>query len=743
MKVLPERLWKDVMRQSLTMAEVEEDFTLQQGSHIPMNRNDLLWTVTTVLALAIVIALAFLNWRGVQTTNRRAIETRNLAGHLRRILQLTDEAETGQRGYLLTAENAYLEPYTNAVRKLPAEIGKLQASTEGRHYQHEFQELRQLITDKMAELKQTIELRRGAGFSAALAVVQTNRGKQIMDRIRALTVELEDDIDADANAQAREVTNRARDAALITSAAVLTLFTLFALAAYQIRQQREMAEASSRAKGAFLASMSHELRTPLNAIIGYSEMLVEEAQDAAQSSLIPDLTKIQLAGKHLLMLINSVLDLSKIEAGKMDLYVESFCVSTLVEEVSSVIRPLAEKNGNQLHIQIAPDIGSIHNDQTKLRQTLYNLLSNACKFTQNGSVTFTARREGSNGQEHLVFTVSDTGIGMTPAQVQQLFQPFTQADSSVSRRFGGTGLGLALSQNFVQMLGGTLSVESRPQVGSTFTVRILVSTVGAEARDAQTIAPEPAPATGSLILAIDDEPTVGELLSRSLAKQGFRVHPAYTGEEGIRLARKLRPAAITLDVMMPGMDGWTVLSVLKADQELSEIPVIMLTINDNQNLGYTLGATDYLSKPIDRERLLSVLMRYRSTEPASALVVEDDADSRELLRRALEGEGWKVRTAENGRAALAAVAEQRPGVILLDLMMPEMDGFEFVSLLRQQPEGRNIPIIVITAKDLSAEERLRLNGYVSRVLQKGAFQVEDLLSEVSRLVITRVRKSTG
>jgi CheY-like chemotaxis protein/nitrogen-specific signal transduction histidine kinase len=539
------------------------------------------------------------------------------------------------------------------------------------------------------------------------------------------------------------VTNRAREAALITSTAVLTLFALFASAGYQIRRQREIAEASNQAKSAFLASMSHELRTPLNAIIGYSEMLVEEAQDTAQSSFIPDLTKIQLAGKHLLMLINSVLDLSKIEAGKMDLYVESFHVSTLMEEVSSVIRPLAEKNGNRLITQIPPDIGSIHSDGTKLRQTLYNLLSNACKFTQNGSVTFTARRDADNGQERLVFTVVDTGIGMTPAQVQQLFQPFTQADSSVSRRFGGTGLGLALSQRFVQMLGGELSVESRPQAGSTFTVRIPVNTAGMETRDAQSVTTEPATASENLVLAIDDEPSVGDLLTRSLAKYGFRVHVAHTGEEGIRLARKLRPVAITLDVMMPGMDGWTVLSVLKADDELRDIPVVMLTISDSQNLGYTLGATDYLSKPIDRDRLLSVLLRYRNAEPASALVVEDDPDSRELLRRALEGEGWKVRTAENGYAALEAVAEQRPGVILLDLMMPEMDGFEFVPALRQRPENRTIPIIVITAKDLTTDDRLRLNGYVSRILQKGAFQIEDLLSEVSRLVITRVRAKSS
>lgn len=721
------------------MAESVDELTPEQKAPIPVNRNDVLWAGTAGLALLIVIALALFNWRGIQLTNKRAVSTRELAGNLRKILRLTDEAETGQRGYLLRAQDDYLEPYNNAVQQLPQEISKLQSNVEGQPHRKQINELTRLIADKLTELKQTLDLRRTAGLPAALAVMQTDRGKRAMDRIRVLITSFEEDIDASANAQARDVTRRARDAAVLTSAASLTLFTLFAGAYLQLRRQREAAEAANHAKSVFLASMSHELRTPLNAIIGYSEMLVEEAEDSAQSSLVPDLTKIQLAGKHLLMLINSVLDLSKIEAGKMDLYVEPVGVVALTEEVASVVRPLADKNGNRLVLQLDPHAGSIQSDGTKLRQTLYNLLSNACKFTQDGSITFAVRREKENTQEAVVFTVKDTGIGMTPTQIERSFQPFTQADSSTSRRFGGTGLGLALSRRFVQMLGGSLLVESRPKVGSTFTVRIPVNLVSEKAYGARTVIAEPAPAN-NLVLAIDDEPSVEELLSRSLAKHGFRVHPAYTGEEGIRLARKLRPVAITLDVMMPGMDGWMVLSVLKADAELRDIPVIMLTISDNQNLGYTLGATEYLSKPIDRERLLSVLMRYRTAESAtSALIVEDDSDSRELLRRALEGEGWKARTAENGRVALDLIAEQRPGVILLDLMMPEMDGFEFVSALRQQPEQRNIPIIVITAKDLTIDDRARLNGYVSRILQKRAFQIEDLLSEVSRLVTTRVR----
>ncbi len=516
-----------------------------------------------------------------------------------------------------------------------------------------------------------------------------------------------------------------------------TFATQSALAIENARLFRQL-DVANRHKSEFLASMSHELRTPLNAIIGYSEMLQEEAADLEQEALVPDLRKINAAGKHLLELINAVLDLSKIEAGKMDLHVEPFGVATLVTEIAAVVRPLAEKNRNRLETRCDPRAGEMRADLTKVRQALFNLLSNACKFTEQGTVILTAAREAAPGGDQIVFTVTDTGIGMTEEQLARLFQEFTQAEASTSRRYGGTGLGLALSRRLCRLMGGDVTVESAPGRGSTFTIRLPAEVVDPAApAAAHADAPE-GPEGGSLVLVIDDDPAVRELMGRFLGRERFRVAQAAGGEEGLRLARTLRPDAITLDVMMPGLDGWAVLTALKADPATADIPVVMLTIVDDRSHGYALGATEYLTKPIDRERLLGVLARYRRDR--AVLVVEDDAALRELVRRMLEREGYAVMEATDGRDAIERIRERAPGVILLDLMMPVMDGFEFLAELRREGAWREIPVIVLTAKDLSAEERERLNGSVTRILAKGAYDREALLGEVRALVSASVRR---
>ncbi len=496
-------------------------------------------------------------------------------------------------------------------------------------------------------------------------------------------------------------------------------------------KSREL-EVASRHKSEFLANMSHELRTPLNAIIGYSEMLQEEAEDQHAESFIPDLRRIHAAGKHLLELINAVLDLSKIEAGKMELYLEPFEVAPLVRDVAAVLEPLAQKNANRVEVECPPDVGAMRADLTKLRQALFNLLSNACKFTERGTVSLAVTRQASAEGDTIVFAVSDTGIGMTPEQMTRLFEEFGQADASTTRRYGGTGLGLALSRRLCRMMGGDITVTSETGRGSTFTIR-LPAEVTETKREPHPPAPrEPAPAGASAVLVIDDDAAVRDLMARFLGKEGFRIVTAASGEDGLRLARELRPDVITLDVLMPGMDGWSVLAALKADAELADIPVVMLTMLDDRNLGYALGAADYLTKPIERERLVSVLGRYRQDLPV--LVVDDDPDFRELARRMLEREGYTVIEADNGRAALDRLHDGLPGVVLLDLMMPEMDGFDFVAAVRDEPAWRSVPIVVITAKDLSAEDHERLNGYVARVLQKGALSRETLLGQVRDLV---------
>jgi PAS domain S-box-containing protein len=509
--------------------------------------------------------------------------------------------------------------------------------------------------------------------------------------------------------------------------------------AEQMEKEKQAADAANQAKSSFLANMSHELRTPLNAILGYSEMLQEEAEDKGQEDFLPDLAKIHAAGTHLLELINAVLDISKIEAGKMELYLETFSVAKIAQDVAAIIHPLTQKNGNELCTRVAEDIGTMHADLTKVRQTLFNLLSNACKFTHNGEVWMDLTRETASGGDWIVFRVTDSGIGMTRDQMDKLFEAFTQADSSTTRRFGGTGLGLAISRSFCRMMGGDITVDSELGKGCTFTVRLPARVVDPKDQ-VKRLATAVSDANLGAVLVIDDDPRVHDMLQRSLAKEGLQVHAARSGEEGIQMARDLHPDAITLDVMMPGMDGWAVLTVLKSDPELAEIPVIMLTIVDDQNMGYALGATEYLTKPVDRDRLASVLKRILVDDAThSALLVEDDADIREMTRRMLEAGGWSVIEAENGRAGLERLAAARPGVIVLDLMMPEMNGFEFVEELRRHPDWKSIPIVVVTAKDLTAEDRARLNGQVGLILQKGAYSRDQLLREASAMVASRVK----
>ena len=477
--------------------------------------------------------------------------------------------------------------------------------------------------------------------------------------------------------------------------------------------------------------MSHELRTPLNAIIGYSEMLEEEAGDQGHQSYVPDLQKIRAAGRHLLALINDVLDLSKIEAGKMELHLETFELGPAIETVASTVAPLIEKNGNTLKLELAPGLGAMRGDLTRVRQILFNLLSNASKFTERGTITLRARGEGAG----LEFEVADTGIGMTEAQLGRLFQAFAQAEAATASKYGGTGLGLAISRMFCEMMGGEITVASAPGAGTTFTVRL-----PREVREKTDPAPAPtavvaAPATegAGTVLVIDDDPAARQLLARMLQKEGFRVLTAEGGEQGLQLARTGQPDVITLDVLMPGLDGWGVLAALKGDPLLAAIPVVMVTITDDRRLGFSLGAVDYLGKPIDRAQLGTIVARYRRAPSAGSapqvLVVEDDSDTRTMLRRTLEKEGWTVREAANGRDGLDQVSAQVPALILLDLMMPEMDGFDFLDGLRSRPAPAP-PVVVITAKELTEQDRQRLNGGVRAVVQKRPQDFDGLVAEL-------------
>ncbi len=501
---------------------------------------------------------------------------------------------------------------------------------------------------------------------------------------------------------------------------------------------REAAEAANRAKSAFLANMSHELRTPLSAVIGYTELLEEEAADTGEPALLTDLAKIKSNAKHLLSLINDVLDLSKVEANRMEVVGETFDAGAFATEVVATVEALAKQKENVLELDLASDLGAMHTDAVKLRQCLFNLLGNASKFTEGGRITLRVRREKAReGEADTVsFAVEDTGIGMTPEQLERLFQRFTQADESTTRRFGGTGLGLALTRALSRLLGGDVTVNSTPGQGTCFTLRI-PAILPAKASDGEvagatrTTESVPADMQRDLVLVIDDEASQRELLTRFLRKQRFAVRTAGDGRSGLDLARRFRPRVILLDVMMPDADGWSVLRMLKADADTADIPVVIVSFVAEARLGASLGAADVVAKPIEWARLKLVLEEVRKAGD-SVLVVDDEADTRQRLRAGLERNGWKVREAGNGAEALEAVRRAPPHLILLDLTMPVMDGFAFLDCLRDVPGGSTIPVVVLSARDVSSADRERLSE-ARRVLRKDETSMDELATELRAL----------
>ncbi|GAP61634.1 hypothetical protein ARMA_0057 [Ardenticatena maritima] len=511
----------------------------------------------------------------------------------------------------------------------------------------------------------------------------------------------------------------------------------------ELRRARDEAEAANRAKSAFLANMSHELRTPLNAIIGYSELLYEDAIDAGDKDMASDLKKIHSAGRHLLTLINDVLDISKIEAGRMQVSLEEVAIRDVIDSVVYTVSGLIEQNGNTFECVVDENVGVIRTDATKLRQILLNLLGNAAKFTEQGKVALRIWRERGKPNDEIVFEISDTGIGIPEEKLPTLFQPFTQVDPSPTRKYGGTGLGLAITKAYVDMLGGTIEVQSEVGKGTTFLVRLpVVSTLVEEAltlpetlEDDTNVLPVIHPDM-PVVLVIDDDRKARELMARVLRKEGFAVVEAASGAAGIRLAQEIVPDVIVLDVFMPETDGWMVLQSLKQDRTTADIPVILCTVATERELALALGAAEFIQKPVEYEELARRVRYYVGKSQGEdggaprVLVVEDDASMRELLVRLLGRMDIRADEAQNGREALEYVRAHPPVLILLDLMMPEMDGFEFLKHLRADPGLAGIPVIVVTARDLSPAEREQLRRSTQEIIQKGAFDRSQFLNIV-------------
>lgn len=689
------------------------------------------WVWIASLAFLVATVIASSNWRDLSDIFPRIVANRLAFAHLTEIFAITLDAETGQRGYVMTGDKRYLIPYTDSLQRFEKSHAQFRADYLGLNGNRDLLDAFTVGSRrKFAEMASTIAARDKMGMDAALEIVRSNRGKALLDTMRDQVHQMAAELVDRQAANMKTAQDRGLRVFIGTLLGLGVLFALFLYAHSSLKRQTRVAIDASRAKSEFLASMSHELRTPLNAIIGYSGLMKEQAETTGEVTYLRDLDRIESSGKHLLSLINSILDLSRIEAGRMEVNVQEFSLGEMSEELRVLVAPMIEQRKNQLHVELQRQDISLSTDREKLKQALVNLLSNAAKFTERGHIWLRAKESLNAGRPSLLISVSDTGIGMTPEQSAKVFDEFVQADSSTAREYGGSGLGLTITRRFIELLGGTVRVESVPNRGSTFVIEIPLSLRPSPSDQPERIDPARDCQT---ILVIDDDPHVVDMVRRILTREGYDVQAAADSVEGLAKARESHPDCIILDIVLPGKDGFQILAELKSDPATQEIPVIMMSMQNMHDKGYRLGAVDYLTKPVDRARLIASLDKHCPHGVSkTVMIVEDDHLTRTTIEKSANAAGWKVHTAQNGVEALLILkTEGFPSIIVLDLVMEKMDGFTFLEHLRLLDEMRHVPVIVVSSKDITEEDRDRMNGRVVELVQKGDFSLGSLSQEVS------------
>ncbi len=691
--------------------------------------DEMFYILIGALALLLGVGAVYLNYQKAEQADLLARQNRRAVGLIRQFQLTIAEAESGHRGFLLTGEEAYLAPYTRAMETLDGQLTLLREMGEThKPIGARMAEIQKLVQQKTAELSASAQAGWLGEWDFATELVEQGRRLETSAKLRDVIADVELATLTEGERLTQETLANMTTAAFLAVLCCVGLFILFAVENQRVAARRRAAEHASAVKSAFLASMSHELRTPLNAVIGYSQMLQEEAEADNRTSDLQDLQKIESAGKHLLELINSILEMSKIEAGKVEVHAAAFHVPELLDEVVELVQPMAAKNGNQLDIALAPGVGKMYSDVVKVRQCLLNLLSNACKFTQSGKILLRVERVLEGQRPFLRFEVIDSGPGISAEELRRLFEPFHQLESTPVRGKGqGTGLGLAITRRLTRMLGGDTLVESEPGAGSTFTLSLPEEfTPGA-----LHVAPPLRASEKPTILVIDDDTAIHGLVRRLFEKYPVEVAVARNGEEGMRMARVLNPRVITLDVVMEGADGWEILRRLKADPMLARIPVILLSILDTHGDPRGFLADEVFTKPVDVDRLSGAILRHAASgRTQSALIVDDSPEARGLLKRQLQHLGWAIHEAADGAEALEKCAALQPGVVVLDLMMPNVDGFEFLTRLRATEQGHSTPVLVVTAMDLDPAQRQRLKQQAAAVISKGSLRGNDLIAQV-------------